>query len=55
VFDKLKTEKGIEIDVCEARAGDVPLLLTLIRKMAAFERLEVSATEASLLPLLPDA
>jgi GNAT superfamily N-acetyltransferase len=48
VSDKLKTEKGIEIDVCEARAGDVPLLLELIRKMAAFERLEVSATEASL-------
>ena len=46
--DKLKTEKGIEIEVCEARAGDVPLLLELIRKMAAFERLEVSATEASL-------
>ena len=51
MFDKLKTEKGIEIDVCEARAGDVPLLLELIRKTAAFERLEVSATEVSLLPL----
>jgi len=55
VSEKLKTEEGIEIEVCKARAGDVPLLLTLIRKMATFERVEVSATEASLLPLLPDA
>ncbi len=48
MIDRLKTTNGLEIEVCEATVGDVPLLLELIRKMAVFEKLEVSATEASL-------
>lgn len=38
----------LELEVRDATPGDVPLLLTFIRKMAAFEKLEASATEASL-------
>jgi len=37
-----------EVEVRDAAPGDVPVLLTFIRKMAAFEKLEPTATEASL-------
>lgn len=37
-----------EIDVRAVTAADVPLLLSFIRRMAEFERLVVSATEADL-------
>lgn len=36
------------VDVRAATADDVPVLLSLIRSMAAFEKLPVSATEESL-------
>jgi GNAT superfamily N-acetyltransferase len=38
----------IEVEVRAGTAADVPLLLSFIRKMAAFEKLTVSATEESL-------
>ncbi len=39
---------GVEIEVREGTAGDVPLLLSFIRAMAEFEKLPVAATEESL-------
>jgi len=42
------TAKDIDVDVREATADDVPLLLSFIRTMADFERLQVTATEESL-------
>jgi GNAT superfamily N-acetyltransferase len=44
----------ITLDVREARASDVPLLLAFIGRMAAFEKLPVSATEDSLRAALFD-
>lgn len=38
----------LEVEVRDATPDDVPLLLTFIRKMAAFEKLEATATETSL-------
>jgi GNAT superfamily N-acetyltransferase len=38
----------LEVEVRDATPDDVPLLLAFIRKMAAFEKLEPTATEASL-------
>jgi GNAT superfamily N-acetyltransferase len=38
----------LEVEVRDATVTDVPLLLSFIRSMAAFERLEVTATEESL-------
>lgn len=40
--------KGIDVDVRAATVDDVPLLLSFIQAMAAFERLKVTATEESL-------
>jgi GNAT superfamily N-acetyltransferase len=40
--------KNIEFEVRAGTIGDVPLLLTLIRSMAALEKLTVSASEQSL-------
>jgi GNAT superfamily N-acetyltransferase len=37
------------LSIRPANAGDVPLLVTLIHELAAFERLPVTVTEASLL------
>jgi GNAT superfamily N-acetyltransferase len=42
------TVNNVEVDVRAAAPGDVPLLLSFIRAMAAFEKLSVSATETSL-------
>jgi|SRR6185503_3175570 len=42
------TVNNIEVEVRAGTPADVPLLLTFIRKMAAFEKLTVSATEESL-------
>jgi GNAT superfamily N-acetyltransferase len=39
---------GLEVEVREGTRADVPLLLSFIRAMAAFEKLTVTATEASL-------
>jgi GNAT superfamily N-acetyltransferase len=39
---------GIEVELRDGMSADVPLLLTLIRSMAAFEKLTVTATEESL-------
>jgi GNAT superfamily N-acetyltransferase len=39
---------GIDVEVREGTAADVPLLLSFIRTMAAFENLSVAATEESL-------
>ena len=44
----------LEVEVRDATPDDVPLLLTFIRKMAAFERLETTATETSLREALFD-
>ncbi|HEU4928911.1 MAG TPA: GNAT family N-acetyltransferase [Candidatus Krumholzibacteria bacterium] len=38
----------MQIEILDATPADVPLLLGFIRKMAEFEKLNVSATEASL-------
>ena len=38
----------LRVDVRDGTPADVPLLLGFIRQMAAFEKLEVAATEASL-------
>ncbi len=40
--------RDLRVDVREAAPADVPLLLSFIRAMAAFEKLSVSATEPSL-------
>jgi hypothetical protein len=40
--------KGVDLDVRAGTVGDVPLLLSLFRAMATFEKLTVSATEESL-------
>lgn len=40
--------KGLEIEVREGAVEDVPLLLSFIRKMGEFEKLEVTATEETL-------
>jgi GNAT superfamily N-acetyltransferase len=40
--------RNIEVEVRAGTIADVPLLLAFIRSMAAFEKLTVSATEASL-------
>jgi GNAT superfamily N-acetyltransferase len=42
------TVNNLEVEVRPAAPADVPLLLTFIRKMAAFEKLTVSATEEAL-------
>jgi GNAT superfamily N-acetyltransferase len=42
------TVPNLDVDVRAATIDDVPLLLTYIRAMAAFEKLPVSATETSL-------
>jgi GNAT superfamily N-acetyltransferase len=42
------TVPHLDVDVRAAVANDIPLLLTFIHKMAAFEKLPVSATEESL-------
>jgi GNAT superfamily N-acetyltransferase len=39
---------GLEVEVRAGTAADVPLLLSFIRSMAAFEKLTVAATEESL-------
>src|SRR5918995_1514967 len=39
---------GIDVELREGTIADVPLLLTFIRAMAAFEKLTVTATEESL-------
>jgi GNAT superfamily N-acetyltransferase len=39
---------NLDVDVRTAAPADVPLLLAFIRKMAAFEKLAVSATEESI-------
>ena len=39
---------GTKIEIRDATRADVPLLLSFIRAMADFEKLKVSATEASL-------
>jgi GNAT superfamily N-acetyltransferase len=39
---------NLDVDVRAGTADDVPLLLSFIRSMAQFERLEVTATEESL-------
>ena len=41
-------ENGLKIEIRDTTRADVPLLLAFIRKMAEFEKLAVSATEASL-------
>lgn len=45
---RLQISASLLLDVREATRDDVPLLLSFIRQMAAFERLTVTATEASL-------
>jgi GNAT superfamily N-acetyltransferase len=47
-MDATLKAKDIEVRVRPGTSEDVPVLLAFIRSMAAFERLEVSATEASL-------
>jgi len=42
------TVNNIEVEVRAGTPADVPLLLSFIRKMAAFEKLTISATEESL-------
>lgn len=42
------TASGIHVDVRAGTIADVPLLLSFIRSMAAFEKLTVTATEDSL-------
>jgi GNAT superfamily N-acetyltransferase len=42
------TVNDVDVDVRPGTAADVPLLLSLIRSMAEFERLGVTATEQSL-------
>ncbi|HEU4365962.1 MAG TPA: GNAT family N-acetyltransferase, partial [Candidatus Krumholzibacteria bacterium] len=42
------TVNNFRVEVRDGTPADVPLLLTFIRKMAEFEKLTVTATEASL-------
>jgi GNAT superfamily N-acetyltransferase len=43
-----RTHDGRDVEILAVRPVDIPQLLAFIRTMAAFERLNVSATEASL-------
>lgn len=44
----LLTVNDLQVDVRAGTPADVPLLLTMIREMAAFEKLTATATEGSL-------
>ncbi len=42
------TDAGLDVEFRPGAEDDIPLLMTFIRSMAAFEKLDVTATEATL-------